>query len=833
MENRYLHAQYDEQMRQLWQVQQTYRQKNPAFKNYTIDTPPPTVSGALHIGHIFSYTHTDIIARYKRMTGHNVFYPFGFDCNGLATERFVEKKHNTNVSKLGREKFIELCLSTTEEMKIKFVSLWRTMGLSAELEKTYSTISPEVQKISQESFIDLVKKDFAYIKNEPALYCTQCRTTVAQAELDDLEQTTTFNDIEFKTMDGQSFVIATTRPELLPSCVAIIFNPADARYQKLLGKKAIVPIFGQQVSIIADEKVFMDKGTGIVMTCSFGDKTDIEWYKKYNLAYQPSIGFDGKFLANTGALAGLNVSDARKKVIELLKEQNLVINQKVVQNSVNVHERCKHPIEYAILSQWFIKVVQHTAEFLKIAEQIHWYPAHMKFRFDDWVKNLSWDWCISRQRVFGIPFPVWYCNDCHAVLLADVNQLPIDPQQVAYGKSCDKCQGTNIRPEKDVMDTWNTSSLTPYICKALFNDDDKSPFCPSSSTAIEDPDIYKDQSFIPMSMRPQAHDIIRTWAFYTIVKSWMHAKQLPWNEIVISGYVLSESKEKISKSKDNAPTDPEKLLNMYAPDAIRFWTASGTLGQDVAFSVEQIGIGQKLLTKLWNALKFVHINSQAHQVSLERPQTLGLVNDWMLDSLHAGLKEYRAYFDKNEFSLALQSIEKVFWHDFCDNYLEIIKDQFFNPASYTSEDLRATLWTLHEASFVILQMYAPYLPHITEYLYQQIFAVHKKIASIHLTQLPHAQASKPIIAGQMNLLLQVIGQVRKLKTEQQLSLRTEVKNLTIGGLSIDQMKLIEKNEAIIKGVCKAVTISMSEQTCEQKIIAENDVCQIYIQIGKL
>jgi valyl-tRNA synthetase len=816
MENRYLHQQYDEQMRQLWQNQEIYRQKNPSFKNFTIDTPPPTVSGALHIGHIFSYTQTDIIARYARMTGHNVFYPFGFDCNGLATERFVEKKHNTNVSKIGREKFIDLCLSTTQEMKVKFVNLWRMMGLSAELEKTYSTIAPDIQKISQESFIDLVKKDFAYIKNEPALYCCLCRTTVAQAELDDLEQTTTFNDIEFKTTDGQKIIIATTRPELLPSCVAIIFNPADTRYAHLLGKKVIVPLFGQEVPVISDEKVLIDKGTGIVMTCSFGDKTDIEWYKKLKLPYQPSIGFDGKFVASTGLLAGLNVSDARKKVIELLKEQNLILAQKSIENSVNVHERCKSPIEYMILPQWFIKVVQNSSEFLKVADQISWYPVHMKSRFNDWVKNLSWDWCISRQRVFGIPFPVWYCNSCQAVLLAEVKDLPLDPQKTAYGKPCPTCQSTDIRPEKDVMDTWNTSSLTPYICKALATGDGKSAFESSSP------------SFIPMSMRPQAHDIIRTWAFYTIVKAWMHDKKLPWSSIVISGYVLSENKEKISKSKDNAPTDPEKLLTSYAPDAIRFWTASGTLGQDIAFSPEQITIGQKLLTKLWNALKFVHINNQAHAVPAVRPEKLGLVNAWMLSRMNQCLQEYHVHFKNNEFSLALQVIEKTFWNDFCDNYIELIKDQLFNPANYASEDVAATMWTLNEVSFQILQAYGPYLPHITEYLYQQLFVSKIQVASLHLTQLLPGSKADSDIEKKMNLLLSIVGSVRKLKTSAQLSLKSEVAELTISGLDESGQKVVLENKSLILGVCKALKIELIQHAQESKIALQNESCVITV-----
>jgi valyl-tRNA synthetase len=793
MEQRYSPQICDEQIRQLWQQQEIYRKKNPNFANYTIDTPPPTVSGSLHIGHIFSYTQTDLIARYKRMTGHNVFYPFGFDCNGLATERFVEKKHNTNVSKIGRQAFIELCLSTTEEMKIKFVDLWRTMGLSAELEHTYSTIAPNVAKIAQESFILLANKGFIYRKNEPALFCTTCRTTVAQAELDDLEQSTIFNDIQFSTTDDKKITIATTRPELMASCVAILYHPDDARYQSLAGKSAIVPIFEQEVKILADENVLPEKGSGLVMVCTFGDKTDIEWYKKHNLPYKQSLGLDGKFLPEFKVIGGLKVAEARKAIIEKLQEAELILNQKPIQNSVNVHERCKNPIEYAILPQWFVRLVDNKEKFLELAQEINWNPHHMKARFDDWVANLSWDWCISRQRVFGIPFPVWYCNSCQQATFAPIESLPIDPQTSTIIKECHACGSPNIRPEQDVMDTWNTSSLTPYICKQLYSNSDASPF--------------NDSSFVPMSMRPQAHDIIRTWAFYTLAKSWMHQGVIPWKEIVISGYVLSESKEKISKSKNNAPTEPEKLLTQFPPDAIRFWAASGTLGHDTAFSPEQMAIGQKLLTKLWNALKFAQMNIQDKAIPQDEPK-LDLINAWMINSLENCLAVYHDYFTKHEFSLALQSVEKVFWNDFCDNYIEIVKDQFFNPQNYSQEQLAATYWTLKETSFKILQLYAPFLPHITEYLYQHILKDHYKIDSLHLTQLSQAKNFDPVIEKNMQLILEVIAQVRKLKTAQQLSLKTEIEQLTIGNLQADQIKLLKQEVVLIKGICKTVNIQL-------------------------
>lgn len=818
MENRYNHLECDDKIRQLWLVNQTYRNHNHAYKLYTIDTPPPTVSGSLHIGHIFSYTQTDIIARYKRMTGHNVFYPFGFDCNGLATERFVEKKHNTNASKIGREKFVELCLSTTEEMKIKFVQLWRTLGLSAELENTYSTISSDVQRIAQQSFIELVRKNYAYIKKEPALYCTQCRTTVAQAELDDMEQATTFNDIEFKSETGASLMVATTRPELLSSCVALLYHPSDVRYQHLKNKQAIVPLFSNSVAILADESVLPEKGTGLVMVCTFGDKTDIEWFKKYDLPYKQSIGFDGKFIASVAELAGLNVLDARKKIIMLLQENGLLHGQKAITNSVNVHERCKQPIEYVILSQWFIKVVENSAAFLDAADKIDWFPGHMKSRYVDWVSHLSWDWCISRQRVFGIPFPVWYCNDCGTTLLADVSELPVDPQKTTYNGRCNNCNGLNIRAEKDVMDTWNTSSLTPYICKELYEK--------------QRGYLFADSDFLPMSMRPQAHDIIRTWAFYTIVKAWMHQKEIPWNDIIISGYVLSENKEKISKSKDNAPTDPEKLLTMYAPDAIRFWTASGTLGQDIAFSNEQIIIGQKLLTKLWNGLKFVHLHIAGQEIGdiSQKPKNLGVINEWMFDQMQTALKQYHHCFEKNEFSFALQSVEKVFWNDFCDNYLEIVKDQMFNPANYNQQEVAATKWTLQYTGFLLLQMYAPYLPHITEYLYQHIFLGSVKTSSLHLTQLVTARQVNDKNNKKMAVILNVIGLVRKLKTAAQLSLKVELETLTICNVDTETIAIINNELSILKGVCKVKNIIFSEIKNDAALLQNGDVYSAIINL---
>jgi len=454
MDKRYAYKQLEKDVQQKWNSELTYAHENNPGPLYNIDVPPPTVSGVLHIGHIFSYTQTDIIARYKRMSGYSVFYPFGFDDNGLPTERYVEKKLKIRAHTTQRSKFIKICIEESHKAEKEFTQLWQRMGISADWRSTYSTISDITRKISQESFVRLYNKGYVYRKFEPSLYCTVCRTSVAQAELDDVERPSYFNDIVFKLADDTELIISTTRPELLPSCVALFYNPDDVRYQYLKDKYAIVPIFGYEVPILSDKLVDKEKGSGLVMCCTFGDKTDISWFKKYTLPYKQSIGLDGKFTSDASMLSGLKVAEARKAIIEVLKTENLLRIQKPITHSVNVHERCKNDIEYVALSQWFLKILDHKKQFLQAAERIAWFPKFMKSRYINWVENLNWDWCLSRQRFYGIPFPIF---------LADIANLPIDPQEVLYEKPCTKCGGNNIIPDTDVMDTWNTSSLTPYL----------------------------------------------------------------------------------------------------------------------------------------------------------------------------------------------------------------------------------------------------------------------------------------------------------------------------------------------------------------------------------
>ena len=825
MDNKYEQSLHDSEMQKKWAKEETYACKKDSNKElFSIDTPPPTVSGSLHIGHVFSYTQTDIIARFKRLSGYNVFYPFGFDNNGLPTERFVEKKHKVSGYHMKRSEFINLCATESGLVEKEFEKLWQRLGISADWTNTYSTISDTVRAISQRSFLDLFKRGYVYRKEEPALYCTTCFTSVAQAELDDVETPSHFNDIEFKAIDGSPLLIATTRPELLPSCVALFFHPNDMRYKHLLNTKAVVPLFNYEVPILADELVDPAKGTGLVMCCTFGDKNDIAWFKKHNLAYRQSVGFDGKWTTDAGELAGLKVNDARTKIIELLQIAGSLKNQKAIVHPVNVHERCQKPIEYVVLKQWFLNILEFKNDFLLIADKIEWFPAFMKTRYKDWVEHLQWDWCLSRQRFYGIPFPVWHCNTCKTVLTAPDEMLPLDPQETHFPKGvCTNCQSTDVVADTDVMDTWNTSSITPYICAELF-----------SGKPVKNFAQPLEKNFLPMSMRPQAHDIIRTWAFYTIIKTWMHHRTMPWKSIVISGHVLSNEKNKISKSKGNNPTDPEVLLQQYPADAIRYWTASGTLGQDIAFSEGQLLIGLKLQTKLWNAFRFIyeHINNIE---SIKKPEKLGTLNEWLCHQAHQAFIQYQEQLNKHEFAGALAAAERFFWQDFCDNYIEMIKDQLFNPDQYDAATIIATRWTLHHIGLRILQLFAPYMPHVTEKLYTTIYQKTMRDSSLHITNFSTVQQKHyyPESLPVAELIMTLVSKVRRLKTEKQLSLKTSLSCLAIYGITQERLTALVPHEQLIKGVTQAqVIVYDSGAAPEERLEHHHETWSALIDIQK-
>ena len=757
LDKKYNAKEKEEKWLNYWRDEKIYEFKPDEREVFSIDTPPPTVNGKIHIGHIFSYSQTEMIARYKRLRGYNIFYPFGFDDNGLPSERLVEKEQGKKAHEIGREAFSKLCYETTDKYEAEFQELFTRLGVSTDWNIHYKTVSPKTIKISQSSFLDLVKKGHCYHKESPALWCNECLTSIAQAELETKKVKTTFNYIKFKTVeDGEEFVIATTRPELLPAVVSVFVNPDDLKHKHLIGKTAHIPIIDVEVPIMADELVDSEKGTGIVMCCTFGDQTDIYWWKKYNLELKYIFTEDGRIKDEILNYGGLKIKAARKKIIEDLQEAGYVLKIEELEHEVQTHERCGTEVEYSVMKQWFIDIMNHKDDFLKIGESINWYPSHMQTRYNEWVSNIMWDWCISRQRYFGVPFPVWYCENCHEPIFANLTDLPVNPLvDKPKIKKCPKCGGTNFRPETDVMDTWATSSVTPLI-----------------NMRYGEKDNYE-AILKPMSLRSNASDIIRTWDFYTIVKSFYHFQERPWNNVMISGFVMANKGEKISKSKGNSKAEPIDLINEYSADVIRYWAGSGRLGTDITFSEETLLRGKKLINKIFNVSKFIEMHLADFQD--KEFTNYEYIDKWILARFQDMEKGFLKYLDEFEVGLALNHLEKFFWN-FCDDYIEIVKHRLYRPEEFGSEPRYSGQKTVYIILYKLLQDFSIFFPYITEEIYQEIY--HDK-KSIHLTEIKELNFNFGQEKEFGNIIVDIISIVRGEKSSNNLSLKTEVTNLEI------------------------------------------------------
>lgn len=740
---------------QYWNDNKIYEFKPDKREVYSIDTPPPTVNGKIHIGHIFSYSQAEMIARYKRLRGYNVFYPFGFDDNGLPSERLVEKEQGKKAHEIGREKFSELCYETTDKYEAEFKDLFKRAGFSAELNNAYKTVSPSTIKISQRSFLDLVEKGHCYHKESPALWCNECLTSIAQAELETKTIKTTFNYIKFKTLeDGEEFTIATTRPELLPAIVCVFVNPNDEVHNSLIGKTAHIPVIDINVPIMADEKVAIDKGTGVVMCCTFGDQTDIEWWKKYNLPLKHIFTDNGRIIDSIPNYGGMKIKEARNKIIEDLNNQGYIVKIEVLEHEVQTHERCGKEVEYSVMKQWFIDIMNHKEDFLRIGNEINWHPSHMHSRYEEWVNNIAWDWCISRQRYFGVPFPVWYCKECGKAIFADKEDLPVNPLIELPKKSC-SCGCNEFIPEKDIMDTWQTSSVTPLINMRYGEEDNYEK-------------ILK-----PMSLRCNAHDIIRTWDFYSIVKSYYNFGMKPWNNVMISGFVMANKGEKISKRKSNSKMEPFELLETYGADVVRYWAGSGKLGTDIVFNEETFMRGKKLINKIWNVSKFIEMHLSDYKDT--EFSDYEYIDKWILGSFSKMEKEFIKYLDNYEMGLGLNILEKFFWN-FCDNYIEIVKHRLYRPEEFGDKARYSGQKTCYIILRKLLQDFSMFFPFITEEIYQELYYDNK---SIHLTEIRplETEYDKELIYG--NLICEIISIVRGEKSSDNLSLKTPVIKLEI------------------------------------------------------
>ena len=796
----YRPAKTETSLQAIWRERGIYhfdrQAESPVF---SIDTPPPTVSGLLHLGHVYSYTHTDLIARYRRMKGENVFYPLGFDDNGLPTERLVEQELGITAKEVGRNSFNQKCLEFSEHAESEYRELWKRLGLSIDWRYTYRTIDNDARRISQLSFIKLYHQGLVYRQKAPAIWCPECRTSIAQAELDDLDRESEYLTLAFQLEDGKLLPIATTRPELLPACVAIFVHPEDGRFRGLAGEKATVPLFGQQVLILEDSAADPEKGTGAVMCCTFGDTTDKEWWRAHNLQLVEAIAPDGTLTGKAGSYSGLPIKQARHKIGQALAQQGFVLAREPTFQSVRVHERCDTPVEYLMVNQWFIRVLDFKDRLLEAGEKVNWHPGHMKTRYRSWVENLAWDWCISRQRFIGPRIPVWYCKSCQEVILPEEDQLPVNPSETCPTRAC-QCGSEEFTPEEDVFDTWATSSMSPQIvCRWL-----------------EDPELYN--QLFPMSLRPQAHEIIRTWAFYTIYKSLFHFNQLPWRDVTISGWgIAGEGMGKISKSRGGGSISPIEMIERYSADAVRYWTASTGPGKDAIISEEKIQMGSKLITKLWNIARFserfiegYHPPSRTDRRVREITLSLLPGDRWILSRQQRLILQVTDLFESYEYAAAKSEIETFFWSDLADNYLEMAKQRLYDGSK---EMKSAACYTLHYLLLDTLKLFAPFLPHVTEEIYQSLFASSDGFQSIHNSSWPTANTDLLDERAEQvgKILVEVASSVRRYKSDHNLPLSSPIKLLQLETSVPSFDNLLQEAYADLMSITRAKSVEVVTQ----------------------
>jgi valyl-tRNA synthetase len=781
-----------------WEENGTYRFDRTKSRSevYSIDTPPPTVSGSLHVGHVFSYTHTDCMARYKRMRGFEVFYPMGWDDNGLPTERrvqnyfgvrcdpslpydpgFIPPEHPDAKAQvaISRRNFVELCEKLTVEDEVAFEDLWKRMGLSVDWTQTYQTIDRNAQRTSQLAFLRNLERGEAYQSEAPTLWDVTFRTAVAQAELEDRERPGAYHRIGFHRAGGDPVFIETTRPELIAACVGLVAHPEDARYQPLFGTTVTTPVFGVEVPVVAHSLADPEKGSGIAMICTFGDLTDVTWWRELQLPTRPIVGWDGRILAEVPAwittesgadaytrIAGATSHTARERMVEILTETgDLVGEPREITHPVKFFEKGDKPLEIVTTRQWYItnggRDPELRAQLLARGRELAWHPDHMRVRYENWVEGLNGDWLISRQRFFGVPIPLWYRLDADGnpdystPIVPEEGTLPIDPSSDAPPGFREDQRGAPLGfiGDPDVMDTWATSSLSPHIAGGW----------------ERDPDLWS--RVFPMDVRPQAHEIIRTWLFSSVVRSHLEDDCLPWTNAAISGWILDPDRKKMSKSKGNVVT-PKALLDEYSSDAVRYWAASGRPGTDTAFDVGQMKIGRRLAIKILNASKFTLSMGPIDDVStITEPLDLS-----MLARLRAVVEEATAAFEAYNYARALEVTEAFFW-TFTDDYVELVKERAYATGS-ASESARAAL-TL--AISVQLRLFAPFLPFTTEEVWSWT-----RTGSIHRSTWP-AESEFPA-SGDPQILERVsdaLTGLRKTKSDAKASMKARLSEATVEG----------------------------------------------------
>ena len=834
---------------EIWQNAGTFAFDRTAKKEcvYSIDTPPPTVSGSLHVGHVFSYTHTDVVARFKRMSGYEVYYPMGWDDNGLPTERRVQNyfgvrcdptlpyvegfvppyEGGDNKSSkaadqipISRRNFIELCEKLTVEDEKAFEELWRQLGISVDWAQTYQTISPAAQAVSQKAFLENLRRGEAYQSMAPTLWDVTFRTAVAQAELEDRDMPGAYHRVGFKAdpalVEGGVVYIETTRPELLAACVALVAHPDDARYQHLFGKTVTTPIFGVEVPVVSHHLAQIDKGSGIAMICTFGDVTDVIWWRELDLPNRAIIGWDGRIIGEApeaitseagkaafAEIAGKTTFSAKQRIVELLQESgDMVGDAKPITHPVKFFEKGDKPLEIVSTRQWYIRNGGRDASLrerlIASGKDLNFVPDFMRVRYENWVNGLTGDWLISRQRFFGVPIPVWYALDTDGNPLFDhplvpsYDALPVDPSSdVPAGYSAEQ-RGVagGFIGEMDIMDTWATSSLTPQLAGGW----------------IADPEKFN--LVFPYDLRPQGQDIIRTWLFSTLLRAEQEHGELPWKNAAISGWILDPDRKKMSKSKGNVVT-PNDLLVEHGSDAVRYWAASARLGTDAAFDVGMMKIGRRLAMKVLNAAKFV--------LGFEAPAAGSVVSEpvdqAMLLELADVVRAATAAFEAYDHTKALEVTEKFFWN-FTDNYLELVKDRAYGQSGATPDQQASAVLALRTALHTQLRLFAPFLPFATDEVWSWWQnAAEGRAASIHRAAWPSVDEVTLGLDGGFHGLLEQVSQVlvhvRKAKSDAKVSMKAPVESAALVGpaAALTSLRLVERD---LKAVGQIASLSFGE-----------------------
>jgi valyl-tRNA synthetase len=760
---------------------------------FSIDTPPPYPSGELHMGNVLNWTYFDMVARYKRMQGFNVLFPQGWDCHGLGIEIQVEKANNIRKRDLPSDQFRKMCMALVE----KYIAMMKEgilkLGASIDWTTEYKTMDPDYWRRTQLSFILLHKKGYMYQGTHPVNWCPHDETAIADAEVDHVTREGTLHYIRFQFEGTHDYaMIATSRPEFIPACVAVEVNPEDTRYCGYIGKTILVPLIGRAVPVIADDCVDPKFGTGVVMICTYGDKEDVKTVMKHRLPVIMLLTESGKINENGGKYQGLYTNQARTAIVADLTAAGLLDHVEKIQQEVGVCDRCKTHVEILERKQWFMKTRDLTAAVEKAANEAVWYPDFMKNRLIDWAKSLDWDWVISRQRLFATPIPVWYCKNCGELIVAEADWVPIDPKLEAPRVSkCPKCGGKDFTGETDVFDTWMDSSITCAVHAGW-------------------PDRADWHRLFPASMHPSGTDIIRTWAYYLMVRHLALFDEPAYRSVLINGMVLGQDGRKMSKSLKNYAAAPE-ALDKYGTDAIRQWAAGGgATGSDIPYRVQDVEYGRRFLVKLWNASGFASKLLADYEPSKQVQLDLQPLDRWILSRAEKVTQKVTEAYERCQFNIAVEEIRNFTWHVLCDSYLEAVKDRLYRPEVHGQAQKAAAQQTLYEVLFRMLQLLAPVTPHLTEEIYQAMYADAKGCRSLQVSQWPQYRESMVDEHAEKHgeLISSLISEVRREKAEKRMPLNTPVKTLTVYAGDHSAAEAIQSGESDIVGALKVETLKV-------------------------